>query len=622
MIIRRYFDNSLRVSLLITAAFLGGWLTLITELLSYFHSFSFAPVVIAWSLIFLISLFFVLPHFKEDYASLNLRIQNLKLNDKFLLILTGLILVITGLTALVSMPNNSDSMTYHLARVEHWIQDQSISYYPTHILHQLYFCPWAEFTLAHLKILSAYEPIVNFLQWLAMAGSLIVLSLIVKQFGGSYRAQIITCLMAACLPMGILQSVTTQNDYIEAFWFLSFLFFLRELITNEKNIYLVTAGLCLGLALLTKAYSYFLIVPFILWYSIITIQSGQIKKFIKSFLVIAVMALILNAAYYERNMSAFGTLLTGKEKLTNSDINGKIVIGNILRNIASEIDTPIYQLNYDATKAIGRGAKLVGIDFNNTTAQYNNNSFYVPDFLRKEDSTGDFLHLIVFIIIAFLCCFLRIPARGLRVYMLLIFCSGLLFCSVLRYQPWITRFHILFFLLFCPIAGIFLDRTCHQRALNIIGFMFFLGATPFLFLQNHHPWFGKSTIWNSSLKDQLFINRKYKENFTGMAHQIEGLNCHDIGIITSHETWEYPLWYLLKKDQPAMPWRFEHVYVDNISSGFSYPLGDFNPCALARIEEKTQPINYLLPKGQFQEIWKFSNSEGFETAVYKKTGTH
>ena len=48
-------------------------------------------------------------------------------------LLGGLALVAAGtlVTALVSAPNNWDSMTYHLTRVEHWVQNASVHFYPT-----------------------------------------------------------------------------------------------------------------------------------------------------------------------------------------------------------------------------------------------------------------------------------------------------------------------------------------------------------------------------------------------------------------------------------------------------------------------------------------------------------
>ena len=51
------------------------------------------------------------------------------------------VVVIAGVTAIVAPPNTYDSMTYHLPRVMHWIQHQSVGHYPTHIPRQLHFPP-------------------------------------------------------------------------------------------------------------------------------------------------------------------------------------------------------------------------------------------------------------------------------------------------------------------------------------------------------------------------------------------------------------------------------------------------------------------------------------------------
>jgi hypothetical protein len=46
--------------------------------------------------------------------------------------------------ALITPPNMYDSMTYHMSRVVHWIQNGSLAHYPTSIGRQLFLPPGAE----------------------------------------------------------------------------------------------------------------------------------------------------------------------------------------------------------------------------------------------------------------------------------------------------------------------------------------------------------------------------------------------------------------------------------------------------------------------------------------------
>ena len=130
----------------------------------------------------------------------------------------GAIVVIAGLTAIVAPPNTYDSMTYHLPRVMHWIQNQSVAHYPTHIPRQLHFPPGAEFILTHLHILAGNDRLLNLVQWIGMVGSIIGVSLLAQRLGAAGAGQVLASVVAATLPMGMLQASSTQNDYVVTFW--------------------------------------------------------------------------------------------------------------------------------------------------------------------------------------------------------------------------------------------------------------------------------------------------------------------------------------------------------------------------------------------------------------------
>src|SRR5262245_35403163 len=175
-----------------------------------------------------------------------------------LLLPIGFIVSLTGLIALVAPPNTYDSMTYHLGRVVHWIQNHDVRPYPTNIDRQLYNPPWAEFAISHFHILSGGDRLANAVQWLSMLGSIVGVSLIAKQLGGSWDCQVLASLVALCLPMGILQASSTQNDYVVTFWLVCFayyVFLILQVVQGPSSFWLqaILAGISLGLALLTKA---------------------------------------------------------------------------------------------------------------------------------------------------------------------------------------------------------------------------------------------------------------------------------------------------------------------------------------------------------------------------------
>jgi len=94
----------------------------------------------------------------------------------------------------------------------HWAQNASVSHYPTANLRQLQFGPAAEYILLHLQVLSDSDRWANLVQWLAMVGSVALASLLARHWGAGRSGEWLAGILVATLPMGILQSSTTQND--------------------------------------------------------------------------------------------------------------------------------------------------------------------------------------------------------------------------------------------------------------------------------------------------------------------------------------------------------------------------------------------------------------------------
>ena len=75
------------------------------------------------------------------------KLRRLSWKERALLISIVFIALVIAFTAWSFPPNTWDSMTYHLSRVAHWVQNHSLEHYPTHILRQLSYCPFAEYVI-------------------------------------------------------------------------------------------------------------------------------------------------------------------------------------------------------------------------------------------------------------------------------------------------------------------------------------------------------------------------------------------------------------------------------------------------------------------------------------------
>jgi hypothetical protein len=120
------------------------------------------------------------------------------------------------LAALRYPPNTWDSMTYHLARVEHWREGASVLLYETSIPRQNYFPPGAEYLLLVPQVLLGGDllaPLVQLLCW-----GLLVLAApgMARRFGAPRRLAPLATLAVGTLPLGVLEASSTQNDLVAA----------------------------------------------------------------------------------------------------------------------------------------------------------------------------------------------------------------------------------------------------------------------------------------------------------------------------------------------------------------------------------------------------------------------
>jgi len=376
----------LRVCFLGATVFTAALLTLLTELLSLGHILSFYPLLISWVVLTIGALGQAI-RINAFQRPSSIYWQDWSLSEKLNLTIIITLGILTVITVSCSSPNTWDAMTYHLPRVMHWVQNKTVAFYPTHIIRQLCYAPWTEFAMANLWILSKGQISPSLVQWMAMAGSLVGISLIARQLGADRLGQLMAASITACLPMGILQAVSTQTDYVCAFWLIVFVYFFIEYQIQQRLIMLLATGMSLGLAILTKGNSYILLLPFLLGFLI-----SQKKNLGRALL--AVMALILcvaliNGGQYWREMKTFGSPVWTNISVVNDAFDLKVLWVNLLRNVSIHMATPFVPLNGIMQQFFGNAAQFLGADINDPRASFSNN-FTIHSLNFDEDYSGNF----------------------------------------------------------------------------------------------------------------------------------------------------------------------------------------------------------------------------------------
>jgi Dolichyl-phosphate-mannose-protein mannosyltransferase len=604
----------------LVAAIVGGVLVVIvTELLSAFRGLTVSWVFAAWGAIGLgsaVAVFLVGRHGGPDSPPRPRRGPASKL-DLVMSAWIALVGALTGAVALVAVPSTWDSMTYHLARVAHWSQNQSVAFYPTHILRQLYQPPWAEYAALHLLLLGGGDRLVNLVQWLCSIASLIGVSVIAKQLGATPRGQLISAVVGVTIPMGILQASTTQNDYAAALWLVCLVSALLALESRPGSMPVLGAGASLGLALLTKGTSYVFAAPFLAVFLLAGRRRARSTKIAQA-AVIGLCAVALNAPHYARSHYLFGSPLgpggEGPYRFANDEISLPILLSNVLRNVGLHAGTPWLAANVTLERAIGVAHDALGIAVDDPRSTWPTTRLEVRRPVAHEDLAGNGLHLVLIVAALVAATRLREDWRRLAFAGSLV-AAFLLFCLLLKWQPWHSRLLLPLFVLATPLVGLALERL-RSPSLAVVVALLAISSSYFLFRNHALPLAKWRTVAKMTRADQRAA--RAGPAYAGAARVIAASGCRHVGVVLGGDDPEYFLWALLA--DAGWRGRLEPVRVVNVSARLSTnPPGSVLACALVGQHPIAPTGSPLSIGGQdYRPAWSTGNVQIF-TPVGRRT---
>ena len=467
-------------------------------------------------------------------------------------------LLTTFVIALISPPNNWDSMTYHMSRVQYWIQNKGIQFFTTNNPRQNAYAPFSEFFILHFQILSGSDLFANLVQWLSLIISLTTVSLICKEFELNQRLQLISAVFICSLPIVLLQASSTQNDIVASTFILLFYYYQIILVKKYSISSIFFAGLSLGLGILTKGTSYILLFAIGITYLtyLVYFKIWDIKNIILRYGIIFSIGLLINLPHYLRNLIKYNDFLAlgTLPSVINELFSFGAMFSNLIRHIAYQLGTNISIINWYIYRIV---KILLGNNINDPKTSFLDRDFRPPFFSLSEDAAGNTIHTLVIIIIFFISlAFIKQIKRIQLTSLYIAVISILLYCFLLKWQPWTGKILILFVIV-TPFVMIALNYIFKIKKLKIsfyiLLFFMILGTFPYLFYNESRPLFpinDKSMLYQDRLLG--YFNNKpdsynqYKDIINKL-DKIEISNQDSIALHLGGDSWDYPFLVMLKK---------------------------------------------------------------------------
>ncbi len=394
-----------------------------TELVSAFNLLTPATASTFWLVIFLVAGIqnfqlktFSIPQYKIFWKKIVL-LQPLHCKYRLLsLVIFVIILCPLFFEAIYGTPNNLDSNNYHLLRIVAWMDNQNVEHFPTYHVQQLYHNVLSEYLVMQTMLLAGTDQFANLIQFVAMLGSLMAISLLAKNLGFNYQTQLFSSTLLLLLPIGIFESTTTQNDYLACFFFLSFLLFGYTVIKKKySSDSIIFIALSLALGGFTKYPILLYAFPFCLYFGFRILTRYSYSAALKTLTITLVTFFLIFSPFFYRNFQLFGNVLgpPPESRLNNESIPSQkyspaYTLSTFSKNIGIHLGLPNDNYNKQIDKAVTSFHTWLHVDPNDPALS--NNPYYTR-FVVHEDFMPNTLHLLVLLcILPFM--FLEIEKRG------------------------------------------------------------------------------------------------------------------------------------------------------------------------------------------------------------------
>lgn len=565
----------------VSFAIVIGYEAILYNLLSPFHAVRFTPVLIGQ--LFIIGFSLMVACYVRGYKTVNdikamFCLHSYKWRNHRWHILMPLLLLL-GITAWIYPPNTYDSLTYHLARVAHWIQNQSIAYYVTPIDRQNVMGPGAEYIILLGQILTNDDKLANFVQFTAFA--LLISGCLyfcrVLRLSGAMCTSVL--LLSVTAPIAIFQATGTKNDIVAALMVYAVLIAARRFILGDPLKYQARdyclIGIVCGVGLLVKPTVLLISIPMVAGGGFLTLLCSPHRKRL-------IFSILKNSIF--------------------AGVSFFIVAGpDIVRKMIAGVDRfEVYSLfsGYDVDRFWNLYRVVVpNLPFRETLEAFYYSAggegvLYLSNALNlQEDIVGN-----PYQVLAFLACSLlslvMLPltiSKGANTKLLLAFTPVLAWISfsmVIKSQLWITRLEIpLFYLLPFSFISVKIFSDVFPRLRTplsaLVGGVAMASLACSLFVAANNPYrplalahFWGEEPWRTKA---YYASANLQDDHDFFLNQLDVHRCKNVGLILGPDSVEYPLtWRAMqrgvsvqhiweqKKDSDSTYWKLYPEEMDKV----------------------------------------------------------
>ncbi len=457
------------------------------------------------------------------------------------------------LTSWIYPPNNWDSMTYHMSRVVHWIQNGSVGYYYTSIDRQNLLSFGSEYIILWFQLITNTDRFANFIHTFSLFWICFSSYSIFKKLKLDSNIISFSLILLTSIPMALLQASSTQNDLLASLMAVSIIqfniFFLKKKI--DVFVFLLLLPILIGTAYLVKPTSLLPVLIFSFYTYLYSIIKNRNKLLLqkRTYIIISVsilfFALILTPDLY-RKYKHTGSLTGNRHEVYTLKEGLLDRTANSIRGFLYHIPIQSFCEN-DFSKML-KEKSTASVPDNFRSSPCSNAS------IIHEDYIGNFSTILA---LPVFCVYLMLYRRGF-VFMTLSIVSWLSFHFIVKDQPWISRLQTPIFysiIYFFILDILYSKKLVLSKNSNGLENIFILPTIWFCIIYSFYTLFNnRSRIINFDVFQRERFSL-YFENKKDLLIIYQSITDHvikngynSLGLYIGGDTWEYPItWYLYKQ---------------------------------------------------------------------------